>query len=193
MKKIKHILAILIIITLLPCTKTNAESNSNITNYEKYNCPLQGKIIILDKYVYSLSDYVKKNICNGNLNITTTDENQEIVEGHYEFKYFTKTSLTGYNDVTFTYYSFDTNEPMFTGMFTILIDRDPLISTYIDGISTGLNKKYYKLYINGKLQKECNINGLNPNTKYKVKIYKKATDTRKEYLLYSTTVKTKSK
>lgn len=97
----------------------------------------------------------------------------------------------GYNTVTYRFKPDDKRYDTLYGEFTVIYKADPYMVVQKDFINIHLQESKYKVYLNGKLQKDHFIGSLKSNTKYKIVVKQKNTPIGKDITIWSGTVRTK--
>lgn len=191
--KIKYkLITLLIVLSVLFLGQTINAEESKPTLID----PLNGKIFEVDwvsKLTTDENGNKKTVFYYDTFEKTVYDSNGEIVSGNYiyggDYNYFT----FGSNYITYTFHPNLSTYESFSGSFIVNYTKLPTIRVYKNKIDVLVQTSKFRIFVNGKEYKKTSIINLKPSTKYKVKIYKKATDYMEEELILSKTVKTKAK
>ena len=113
------------------------------------------------------------------------------IQGTINFNGKAYAPYRGYNTVKYRFKPIDKRYDDLYGEFTVVYSANPYMVVQKDSINIHLQESIYKVYLNGKLQKDHFIDNLKPNTKYKIVVKQKKTPVGNNITIWSGTVKTK--
>ena len=157
----------------------------------KIICQLDGKTFTIDKVHWKSEDGFDTIRYYDELDKRVLNSQGKEVEGVLDLSGKANVPSLGYNTATYRFKPFDERYDALYGEFTVIYERAPYMVVQKDFINIHLPESGYKVYLNGKLQKDHFISKLKPNTKYKIVVKQKKTTVGKDINVWTGTIKTK--
>ncbi len=169
----------------VPVTITYAPFNPKITSQ------LDGKTFTIDKVHWKSEDGFDTISYLDEIDKRVLNTQGKEIDGALNLSGKANVPSLGYNTVTYRFKPFDERYSVLYGEFTVIYKRAPYMVVQKDFINIHLPESRYKVYLNGKLQKDHFISKLKSNTKYKIVVKQKNTPVGKNVTVWTGTIKTK--
>jgi hypothetical protein len=140
-------------------------------------------------------NYENIEVSTGKTDFKMSDAVGRKIDGRFNFSKNYYSPRLGYNYISYTFTPYLSRYETTSGNFILYNSKRPNISVYKDKLYINIDNSdnAYKIKVNNKIYDSSWIRNLKPNTKYKITIIQNATEYNKEKMVYSTTVKTKSR
>ena len=152
---------------------------------------LDKKTFTIDKIHWKSEDGFDTIMYYDEIDKRVLNTQEKEIEGIIDLSGKANAPSLGYNTVTYRFKPFDERYDVLYGEFTVIYKRAPYMVVQKDFINIHLPESRYKVYLNGKLQKDHFISKLKSNTKYKIVVKQKNTPVGKNVTVWTGTIKTK--
>lgn len=164
----------------------------NYTPFDpKVNSQLENKTFTIDKIHWKSEDGFDTFTYIDEIDKRVLNTQGKEIKGELRLSGKANAPSLGYNTVTYRFKPHDNRYDVLYGEFTVIYEREPYMVVKQDFINIHLPESKYKVYLNGKLQKDHFIDELKPNTKYKIVVKQKNTKIGKNITVWEGTVRTK--